>query len=312
MEIRLNPITREPIIIATKRAARPHFGAGRSVHPPLDKSRPKVAKKVDPFASGNEQSTGKELWAIGPENRRPNASGWQVRIIPNKFPITNHHEVVIYSPHSTKDLDRLSRRHVQLIIDGYLQRTKAHEPKGNVLIFCNHGPQAGATITHPHAQIIVFPTEPPQIQREVEAAEAYFAKQGNCVYCHQLDNEIRLKKRVVWQNDEFVLLCPEGSGWPYELLLMPKTHQPNFGNLRAPQAAALAEALQLMVRLYNRVLEKPDYNYWIHSVKGRFFHWHVEMVPRTKTLAGVELGGGIMVNDRITPEDAAAQFRAAL
>ena len=312
MEVRLDPITNEPILLATKRAQRPHFGAGKPVHPPVDTKRPRVARKIDPFAMGNEAQTGPEVWAVGPEGRKPDTPGWRVRVIPNKFPITDHHEVVIFSPDPTKDLDRLSRRQTERVVDAYLQRTKVHEPKGNVLVFCNHGPQAGASITHPHSQVIVFPTEPPQLQREVEAAEKYYEQHGNCIYCHHLDRELGLKKRIVWQNDEFILLCPEGSGWPYQLLLLPKTHQPNFGALKPVQASALAESLQLMVTLYNNVLHKPPYNYWIHSVKGRFYHWHVEMVPRTKTLAGVELGGGIMVNDRATPEDAAAQFRAAL
>jgi UDPglucose--hexose-1-phosphate uridylyltransferase len=312
MDLRLDPITGEPILFATKRAARPHFGAGKPVHPAIDKARVKVPKKIDPFAPGNEETTGKELWVAGPEDRLPNTPGWQVRVIPNKFPITDDHEVVILSPDANKDLDRMSRKQVERIVQAYLERTKVHEPKGNVLVFCNHGPQAGASIAHPHAQIIVFPAVPPTTQSEVDAVGHYYKKHGNCLYCHILEIELKFKKRVVWQNEEFVLLCPEGSGWPYELLLLPRTHQPSFGSLKPAQATALAQSLQVMVSLYNTALKQPPYNYWIHSVKGHFFHWHVEMVPRTKTLAGVELGGGLMVNDRATPEDAAAQFRAAL
>jgi UDPglucose--hexose-1-phosphate uridylyltransferase len=312
MDLRIDPITDEPILFATKRASRPHFGAGKPVHPPIDKHRTKVPKKVDPFAVGNEAITGQELWAAGPEDRQPNTPGWQVRVIPNKFPITDHHEVVILSPDPTQDLDRMSRKQVERIIQAYLVRTKAHEPKGNVLVFCNHGPQAGASISHPHAQIIVFPAVPPATQAEVDAVGQYYKKHGDCLYCRMINKELKLGKRLVWQNEEFVLVCPEGSGWPYELLLLPKTHQPSFSSLKPQQATALAQALQTMVGLYNQVLQKPPYNYWIHSVKGHFFHWHLEMIPRSKTLAGVELGGGLMVNDRATPEDAAAQFRAAL
>lgn len=312
MDIRIDPITGEPILFATKRAARPHFGAGKPVHPPIDVKRAKVPKKIDPFAPGNEGTTGKEVWVAGPQDRQPDTPGWQVRVIPNKFPITDNHEVVILSPDAKKDLDRMSRKQVERIVQAYVDRTKVHEPKGNVLVFCNHGPQAGASIAHPHSQVIVFPAMPPFVEKEVSAVQAYYKKHGNCLYCHTLDKEMRLKKRLVWQNEEFALICPEGSGWPYELLLLPKTHQPNFGSLKPQQAAALAESLQVMVGLYNSVLQDPPYNYWIHSVKGHFFHWHLEMIPRTKTLAGVELGGGLMVNDRATPEDAAVQFREAL
>lgn len=313
MDLRIDPITGEPILFATKRAQRPHFGAGKPVHPPIDKARPHVAKKIDPFAPGNESNTGAEFWADAEDpNRLPNTGGWRVRVVPNKFPITDHHEVVILSPKNNIDLDRMSRKQVERIISAYLARTKDLEPKGNVLVFCNHGPQAGASIAHPHAQIIVFPAIPPMVQDEVNAVGAYYKKHGNCIYCHMIDQEIRRKNRLVWQNDEFALICPEGSGWPYELALYPKMHQASFSSLKPQQASALAESLQVMVGLYNTILKDPPYNYWIHSVKGHFFHWHIEMVPRTKTLAGVELGAGLMVNDRATPEDAAAQFREVL
>jgi UDPglucose--hexose-1-phosphate uridylyltransferase len=313
MDLRLDPITGEPILFATKRATRPHFGTGKPVHPPIDKARPAIPKKIDPFGVGNELGTGAEFWVEGAEdNRQPNTPGWKVRVIPNKFPITDHHEVVILSPHPHQDVDKMSHKQVERIVNAYLVRSKALEPKGNVLVFCNHGPQAGASISHPHAQIIVFPAVPPQVEREVQATQKYYKQHGNCIYCHLIDQEMRRKTRFIWQNQEFVLLCPEGSGWPYELLLLPKTHQPAFSSLKPNQIGALAEALQVMVGLYNAVLKEPPYNYWIHSVKGHFFHWHLEMVPRTKTLAGVELGGGLMVNDRATPEDAATQFRQAL
>lgn len=313
MDLRLDPVTGEPILFATKRANRPHFGAGKPVHPPIDKGRPVVPKKIDPFGVGNEEGTGAELHVEGADDqRKPNTPGWKVRVIPNKFPITDHHEVVILSTSPSQDMDKMSRKQVERIINAFLVRTKALESKGNVLVFGNHGPQAGASIAHPHAQIIVFPAIPPQTKEEVDAIGAFYKKHGNCMYCHILDKELKTKNRVVWQNEEFVLICPEGSGWPYELQLLPKTHQPSFGSLKPAQAAALAQAMQVMIGLYNAVLKEPPYNYWIHSVKGHFFHWHMEMVPRTKTLAGVELGGGLMVNDRAVPEDAASQFRQAL
>ncbi len=312
MSLRLDPITNHPVILAIKRAHRPHFGAGKPIHPATDK-RPQVGKKQNPFAPGNEAVTGDEILAISANpDRLPNKPDWQVRVIPNKFPITDHHEVVVISPDPHKDLDRLSLKQTERVIQAYLQRTKSLESKGNVLIFCNHGPQAGASISHPHAQIIVFPAIPPTVQAEVDAVQAYYQKHGDCQYCQLIAQETKLKNRLVWQNEEFILICPEASGWPYQLQLLPKTHQPAFGSLKAHQLAPLAQALHVMVSLYNQVLAKPPYNYWIHSVKGHFFHWHIDMIPRTKTMAGVELGAGLMVNDHITPEDAAAEFRAKL
>ena len=183
---------------------------------------------------------------------------------------------------------------------------------GQSSLFCNHGVNAGASISHPHAQILSFPTMPPNIEQEIQALKQAYDKTGNCLQCQLVDHEDKLKTRVVWQNDHFLVVCPEAMGWPYALSIIPKIHQATFGSLKNEHVADFAQALQLAIKLYRNVLQNPSYNFWVHSAKGYFYHWHLDLIPRTKTLAGVELGAGIMVNDRISPEDAAKQFRLAL
>lgn len=314
MEIRIDPITDKPSLQATSRSQRPHFGKSRPVHPPLDKHRiSQDTIKLNPFYPGNEHMTGPESWADSDDaSRKPNQPNWKVRVVPNKYPITEHHEVIILSPDPRRDLAQISYKQAQRVIAAFVNRSQHMEQYGQSFLFCNSGDSAGASISHPHAQIMAFPAVPPAIRTEVQALKQAYEKTGNCLHCQMAANEERLKTRVVWQNDHFLLISPEASGWPYALSILPKIHQPSLASLKANQHADLAKTLQIALKLYREVLKNPPYNFWTHSAKGHFYHWHLDLIPRTKMLAGVELGAGIMVNDRISPEDAAKQFRQAL
>jgi UDPglucose--hexose-1-phosphate uridylyltransferase len=314
MELRLNSITGEPVLFATNRVKRPHYGRSsiaQKTTAMLEGERPATAG--DPFAPGQEALTGPELWAISDDpNRTIDDPSWKVRVIKNRYPILPIHEVIILSPHARHDIGQMSHVQAERIVQAFLVRAKEHQKSGYVYLFCNHGPDAGTSLTHPHAQLIVFPTIPPVVQEKMTIVQRYFDQHGTCLYCDLLVKEQKHRRRLVWENEEYALICPESSGWPFQLLLMPKIHQGAFTQLKELQIKPFAQALQVMNRLYANVLDRPSYNFWIHSARGSFFHWHLEMIPRQKILAGIELGGGIMVNDRILPEDAAAVFRAAL
>ena len=314
MEIRIDPITDQPSLQATSRSNRPHFGKSPPVHPPLDQHRTGAGLAAqNPFQPGNEHMTGPEVWADSDvADRKPNESNWKVRVVPNKYPITEHHEVIILSPDSKRDFAQISSKQAKRVIEAFVSRSQHMDRHGQSFLFCNHGVGAGASISHPHAQILAFPTIPPNIEQEIQALKQAYDKTGNCLQCQLVDHEEKLKTRVVWQNDHFLVVCPEAIGWPYALSIIPKIHQATFGSLKQEHIADFAQALQLAIMLYRNVLQNPSYNFWVHSAKGHFYHWHLDLIPRTKMLAGVELGAGIMVNDRISPEDAAKQFSLAL
>lgn len=306
MDIVFDPITKKPGLLAVHRKVRPYFGKGA-----------RSKGQVDPFAPGNEELTGREVYSWSSVvGHKADEATWRVRVVPNKYPIGPAHEVVIHSPHASRDFDRLGRGQVEQVVEAYLTRYEALSDQGEVFIFCNHGTAAGASISHPHSQIMAFPVLPPVVEEEVRVVKEHYDKKGDCLYCQLLNRELELGKRVVWQSETFALLTVEG-GWPYELLLLPKVHQSSFAGLgrkgedRQIRVRDMAEALRVMVRLY-RALGIEDYNYWIHSVRRRFFHWHLEMVPRDKKLAGVELGAGLMVNDVVSAVDAAKVMRGLL
>lgn len=314
MEIRLDPITQQPTVLAELRANRPHFGKSKPVHPPLSQHRISQADSAtNPFAPGNEHITGPEVWADSdnPE-RQPNDPDWKVRVIPNKYPISKHHEVVIFSPHQKNDLAAMSLKQAERVIRAFIVRGKELEKHGQPFLFCNHGPAAGASVSHPHAQILTFPTLPPTTRLEADVLAAHYKKNGNCAHCQLVEQEERVGQRMVWQNENYVLFCPEASGWPYALTIMPKIHQASFTAVKDQQVADFALALRMAISLYKKALANPSYNFWIHSAKGHFYHWHLDIIPRVKVFGGVEAGAGILVNDMKSPEDAAKEFRQTL
>lgn len=305
MEVRIDPITGQPSLLVTHRANRPRFAKARRAKGDQASS--------NPFAPGNEHITGPEVWADSDNpDRRANDSDWKVRVIPNKYPITQHHEVIIYSPTPSHDLPDMSLRQAQRVIHAFVLRSKVLKEFGQIFLFGNHGPASGASIAHHHAQIMALPTLGPKIKSEVQALKVHYDKKGDCKYCQFITKEEKLGSRVVWQNDSFIILCPEASGWPYAMSLYPKIHQASMAAVKHSQIKDFAEAMRMMIKALNITLDKPAYNFWSHSTKGHFYHWHIDIIPRVKMMGGVELGAGLPINDRISPEDAAKHLRLSL
>lgn len=242
-------------------------------------------RKVDPFASGNESIASQEVFRIG--RGKPNEEGWQVRVVANKYPITDKHEVVIHSPDKTKDMQDLPLSHVELIFKAYRERFNFHKTNGQVLIFCNHGEHAGASITHPHSQIVVIP---PQINLDSLTREPM--------------------NNIVCEEKNFIAYCPDFSQWPYELWIVPKTEKNVFGDSSDVEIAELAILFQKMIKQLYKIYKEGDwkvdfgYNYYISPKED----WYLRIIPRFIHRAGFELGTGLSVNI-IDPTSAAIAYK---
>jgi len=249
-----------------------------------------VAKKpVDPFAVGNEAMTPPEVLRMG--DGEANKPGWRVRVVPNKFPITDTHEVIIHSPHPEHDIEDLETDAVSDILFAYRQRYQTHRNDGQVLIFCNHGEHAGASLKHPHSQLVVIPS-----QITLDALEQ-----------EPINN-------IVMDNTHFMVYCPEFSQWPYETWIAPKKKETFFGDITDEEVKDLAPILQSTLRRLRDVYHTPDmtklranipfnYNYYIYHWKN----WFVRIIPRLVHRAGFELGTGLNVNI-IHPKEAAERL----
>ena len=229
------------------------------------------------------------------------------------MPGYGHHEVVLETPQHQQTIATLSIAEVEVIIDTYRQRyLKLMEDREimMVIIFRNHGKAAGASLRHPHSQIIATSVVPSH--RRIQEAEApgYFDHWARCVYCDILEFEIKEKKRGIMANELFVAFVPFASECPCEIWIMPKNNQADFGSIIPEEITAFATIVKdRLSRLYYQ-LNNPDYNYVINTA-ARYkaeepqLHWYCQIRPRLTTPAGCELGSGISINPSIPEVDAA-------
>lgn len=231
--------------------------------------------KICPFCSGNEKMTPPEVYRIGED--KPDGAGWKVRVIPNKYPITDFHEVIIHSPDHQKDIEDLPKEHINLIFKAYRERFNFYRKKGQVLIFDNHGEHSGASLTHPHSQLVVIPF---QINLDTLSREP-------------LNN-------LVEENRFFYVYCPDFSQWPYEVWIAPKKEKGVFGDITDEEIGDLSQLVKIVIKKLHRIFDQkkllPEesfgYNYYIYPQEN----WYMRLIPRFVHRAGFELGTGLSVN----------------
>jgi len=322
--LRQNKLTKQWVIYAPSRRKRPRdFRAGQTAlnvpgHDP-----------GCPFCPGNEPVLGRVI----EEAPGPAPHGWSTRVIPNKYPalspvldprrfsvgiylaVQGHgrHEVVIETPWHDRDIPDMSLPEVEAVIEAYHSRHLAlMRADGTILtiIFRNRGPGAGASLVHPHSQIIALAVAPPHVRWREEEAQRYFDEWGRCCLCDVLDYEMQAEERLLFENGSFAAFVPFAAEVPFEVWIVPKRHQADFAEIRDHEKPDLAQALRYVLGRLDRRLHRPDYNYVIHSstqyrAGEPQVHWYLQILPRLTTRAGFEIGSGIAINPSIPEEDAA-------
>jgi UDPglucose--hexose-1-phosphate uridylyltransferase len=323
-EIRQNKATKQWVIIATARGKRPDdFYRAKEERRRLPSHEPGC-----PFCPGNE----KMISSILMELPFPGSDSWRTRVVPNKFPALTpegdsrrfmegiyvamqgygRHEVIIESPLHNRQIATMSAQEVGIIIETYHKRhvdlVQEHRNM-MIIIFRNHGLQAGTSLAHPHSQIIVTGMVPNYIRWKEEEAQRYFDEWGRCVYCDILNFETEDRRRVVLENSSFLAFVPYAAEVPFEVWIMPKMHQASFGAISDRSKSDLSEALrEVLARLHGK-LGDPDYNYviytsWRHNANEPQLHWSLQIRPRLTTQAGFEIGSGICINPSLPEADA--------
>jgi UDPglucose--hexose-1-phosphate uridylyltransferase len=321
-EIRQNKITKQWVIYAPDRGERPKdFNSADHNRRALP-----VHDSQCPFCPGNEHML-PEIVA-----EKSGSDQWQVRVIPNKYPVLQpdantqrrpqdiyltmpgygRHEVIIESPRHDRDIADMPTEAAKAVIDMYHQRyidlMRAH---GNMmaLIFRNHGPRAGTSLLHPHSQLVVTGIVPYYVRWREEQAQRYYDEWGRSVFDDILTFELRDRQRVVLENESFAAFVPFAAEVPFEVWIMPKRPQADFGSIADTERDDLAVILQDMLARLRDKLGDPDYNYIINTA-ARYkagepqLRWYLQIRPRLITRAGFEIGSGISVNPSIPEENA--------
>ncbi|RMF04698.1 MAG: galactose-1-phosphate uridylyltransferase [Chloroflexi bacterium] len=326
-EFRQNMATKEWVIIANERAKRPDAFVEK--HKPVITETQLFHDPKCPFCPGNEELD-LEI------ERLPEDGAWQTRVVLNRYPALSqrgevlrtfdgvhrsitgvgYHEVVVENPRHNTTLALMTPQEIKPYLQtiysrGWdLQKDRRIE---QVIYFKNHGERAGASLRHPHSQIIGLPVVPNDIRRRIEEARRYFDDTGYCVYCTMMKDELKNKVRLVTLSKHFVAFVLYAAPAPFHMWIIPRKHSVSFLYIQEDELTDLAYVLHDVLRRLYVGLRDPAFNLIIRSapvkeISNDYLHWYITIVPRLSRSAGFELGSGIFINPAI-PEESAAFLR---
>lgn len=327
-EIRHNLLTGEWSVIAPERAKRPGDLAKAKSQPDIP-----VYQETCPFCRGNEHLTSEERFRL-----RSDDGSWLIRSVPNKFSVLSPvgevaprneplgetvsgvglHEVVIETPFHNRPLALFPPGHAEKLVWTYRERFRAFyaDPRiRHVILFKNHGEESGASLQHPHSQVVGLPIVPGQVLERADAALQYQLENGDCLVCRMIAEEKRVGVRMVAENDIFTAFIPFAALSPFHVWIFPKAHSACFATLEDEQIRPLTQILQTILGKIYTSLNNPAFNFVVRSLavkdaKAGYFHWYISIIPRVGKAAGFELGTGMYVNSSL-PETSAAFLREA-
>ncbi|MEE8131539.1 MAG: HIT domain-containing protein [Candidatus Paceibacterota bacterium] len=318
-ELRKDIVSGDWIVIAPQRSKRPHDLIKKP------QKRKKASIKGCPFENPQKTTHGEPILVY------PNKKNWQIQIVQNKYPVfvpgedskvgvhicasafqkgpywvidgKGYHDLVITKDHH-KNFAHLPKKQAEMVFKLFQDRYKMFLNDSCLAytsIFHNWGPKAGASIYHPHYQIITLPVVPPDVEHSLRGSAQYFQRHKKCVHCTMIDWEKKSRSRIVYENKGAIAFTPFVSMEPFELRISLKKHSPFFENVSQESLKWIVEALQKVLIIIEKRLNDPDYNFFIHTAplsnknKHRHYHWHIEVLPKISVSAGFELGTGIEI-----------------
>ncbi len=324
-ELRKDPITGRWVIIATDRAKRPSDFIRQPVPP--------AQNGVCPFDSGNEHKTPPEVLAYRNGGGR-DQPGWRVRVVPNKFPVLGiegdlsrqgegmydkmsgigANEVIIETPDHAATLGDMPEQQIAEVLKAFQDRVsdlKRDRRFRYIILFRNYGEAAGASLEHPHSQLIALPVIPKVVKEEVDASREFYEAKERCIFCDIIHEESSAGTRLISETDRFTVLAPYAPRFPFETWILPKQHASHYEDSAPALLDNLAWVLRSTIRKIDKVLERPAYNFIVHSSPVQepalpYYHWHIEIMPKLTKVAGFEWGTGFYINP--TPPEESARF----
>ena len=318
-QLRLDPLTGRWVVVSTDRATRPQAFAPRVAPIQADTSRP------CPFCPGNEESATPALETRGADGK------WLVRVVPNLYPafegnapfvVTNRgpvftqasaggiHEVFVLSPSHQNSWSMLSDEQTTAVMTAIRDRIEEHSTIPGLRYsqaIVNAGREAGPPSSTPTASCSGCPSSPASWSRS--RPDSPVSPAGACS-CTTVDAEENVNHRVVYSDEQVLVICPFWSGAPYEMLVLPRAHGPHLHHSPHTDLVAVGKALKIALGSLRDVVGDISYNLVFHSAPYRApepYHWHVHVVPKLATVAGFELGTGVLINI-VNPEEAAEEL----
>lgn len=317
-EFRYDMLNNDWVIIAPKRADRYK-----------EKGDPTHVGEC-PFCKVETQEKPILVYSHGERKDNNDLKDWTTVVIPNKYPIVvpsqkseekkegiykkikggGFHEVVVFKDHG-KNLAQLSLGEIKEIIDCYETRMldyKNYDFVKAALVFHNYGEEAAATQPHPHSQILALPLIDKEFKAILDNSERHYDNTGECLQCLINRTEKRERKRIVFENEDFIAYVPFAPKFAFEVIITPKRHCPGFENIMEKEKKSLAEAIKKVLLKFCKGLNNPPYNFYLHSAPFDRdypnFHWYFVLFPRISIWAGVELGANMEISTMLPEEQA--------
>lgn len=324
-ELRRSTLSNRWVLIAADRAKRPH----EFKEPAVD------VNARDPFAPENipvDDIVDQFPTETADEYQMP--ADWRVITIKNKFPflvpgdeprVHGHirdgygfHELVIHSPERDRNIEDFESLQTEYLLQMFIKRYQALAKESHiqhVQIFTNRGPEAGASVVHPHSQIVALPIVPAYIRALIDTAREHAKTSDVGIIDDELETETTNGERVIAETEHFLVYCPFAPHADYHIRILPKRHEHQFAAMTDVEVTDLAVVLRATYRRLNAVAGVPPYNTYIrtapvHEPNLDGFRWHVDIIPHLSTPGGLELSTGLEVVT-VPPELAAEKLRDA-
>lgn len=326
-ELRQDVTSGDWILLAPGRVARPKYLDQKK------KPRRPTSKSICPFDDLKKSGNWPPIISFPAEKK------WEIVVLPNKYPAIERssvcsvpfrqgiyhartavgtHNLLITRDHNKHFVDLAKTEAVKVFeVFQALHRMAAEDRcAAYVSSFYNYGPRAGASIWHPHYQILSLPIIPPHNVRSLRGANDYYKKFGRCVRCDLIKVECKKKTRVIFENEHAIALAPYASKRPFEVSVLPKKHWASFRETSPVAVRGIALALQSVLQRMKKYMHDPDLNFFIHDAPldhkdYRYHHWHIGVLPVTSFEAGFEFSTRININV-VDPDQAAAILRGSV
>ncbi len=296
------------------------------------KARPQASGDLCPFCPGNEHLCPPDILT---NKNSADGNHWSLRVIPNRSPIlmveeelkrsgeglydkisgVGANEVIIETSRHAVRQSQMELHELENIFWAYRDRIldlKKDSRIRYVLVYKNQGQSAGATVEdHQYSIIMALPIVPRVIMEELEGARKHFEYKDRCIYCDIIQQELSQESRIVAETRHFVAIQPFAPRMAFETWIIPKRHSARFVEIEPTEIHEAAILMKEVLAKLDLALSDPDYNYVIHAAPfgedcEKYYHWHIEILPRMSRFTGFELGSDLFIN--ATPPEEAARF----
>jgi UDPglucose--hexose-1-phosphate uridylyltransferase len=268
----------------------------------------------------------------------PDTPGWRVRVVPNKYPALStespyqdnrptsgldgihgrisgfgSHEILIETPVKNRQMADMDVGEISEILEVCRERMQSYSNDRRfrtVVVFKNHGREAGASLVHSHTQLLALPVIPERVATQLRSFQEFRDAEGVCLLCSILNREMEEEKRVVSRGNGYLVMAPFAAISPFQLNIIPLRHEHDFSSAGEDSLHSLAQVLLKTLRRLRSVLGEHPWNMILHNAPvGQAedadvsaYHWFIEITPRLSNPAGFEMGSGYFINT-LAPEE---------